>query len=177
MLLTKLGFNVVLEQFQDNPFWKDFYKDQTKYSFETELSFHLQHYHDIKVNAEADNKLVCDYSLLLDRAYADVTLTGNKKNIFSSVADEVESEIGWANTIIFLHCPVKVLHSRIISRSRAVEAEITVEYLQLLSEAIDARVDSIREFTSVIDIDSDKLNFSDTEEDKTEVLRILEICE
>jgi len=174
-LLSQVGFDGVFEQFQSNPFWRDFYKDQANYSFETELSFHLQHYHDIKINAEADKKLVCDYSLFLDRAYADVTLAGNKRKIFSSVADEVESELGVPEIIVYLHCPNEILLSRIIERGRSVEAGITIEYLQQLSKSIAARMDMISKFTSVINIDSNKINFVDTKEGETEVLEALKL--
>ncbi len=171
-LIAKAGCHVVFEKFKENPFWQDFYKDISKYGFETELTFHLQHYHDIKVNTGKANKLACDYSLILDRAYADITLTEKKRKIFSSVADEVELEIGPPGTIIYLQCPENVLLNRILERNRSVEKLITIDYLQMLSKSITARIDHVSESTSVIKIDSDQINFASIEEDKAKVLDI-----
>ena len=75
--LSKKGFLAIEENFEKHPFLADFYINQTYFAFETELLFALQHYHDIK-KAPTDRDLVCDYSLYLDRAYADVTLNKNK---------------------------------------------------------------------------------------------------
>lgn len=81
-LLSQLGIVGVLEDFQSNPFWKPFYADPAGTAFETEISFLLQHYHEIKAAAKRGATFVCDFSLLLDLAYAHVTLSGGKQSAF-----------------------------------------------------------------------------------------------
>ena len=39
---------VIYEDFKVNPFWEAFYNNPGEYIFETELTFTLQHYHEIK---------------------------------------------------------------------------------------------------------------------------------
>jgi len=87
------GKIAVFEDFQKNPFFKDFYDDPIAYSFETEITFLLQHYHSIKKQKETAS-LACDYSLLLDVAYADVNLAGDRHKLFLEIVKELQKEIG-----------------------------------------------------------------------------------
>ena len=55
------GVNTAFEKFHKNPFFEDFYTDQSSFSFETEITFLLQHYHEIKKRMKLD--MICyDFS-------------------------------------------------------------------------------------------------------------------
>ena len=83
----------MLEDFQANPFWKPFYADPAGTAFETEITFLLQHYHEIKVATKQGKPFVCDFSPLLDLAYSYVTLDKEKQSAFAAVHTEVHKEI------------------------------------------------------------------------------------
>src|SRR5258708_34419241 len=69
------------EEFSKNPFFEAFYQDPSRNAFETELTFALQHYHQIKVSA-SDVPAVCfDFSPELDLAYANLNLEGERLSI------------------------------------------------------------------------------------------------
>lgn len=156
--LTSKGFFPVLENFQKNPFFQDFYEDPQAFSFETELTFLLQHYHSIKISNK--KKLIaCDYSLFLDMAYADVNLTGNRHKLFTEIVEELLIEIGHPLQIIHLTCPEEVLLQRIAARNRDVEKSISVEYLKALSKAISLRLKKSPDQIQVISINSNSINF------------------
>jgi deoxyadenosine/deoxycytidine kinase len=156
--LTGKGFVPVFEDFQNNPFFNDFYNDPIEYSFETEVTFLLQHYHLIKKQKE-ELLLVCDYSLFLDLAYADVNLDGNRHKIFLEIVEELQNEIAPPSQIINLICPEDILLQRIIHRSREVETTITIEYLKSLSKAISLRMKEVSSKILVTTIDSNATNF------------------
>lgn len=61
------------EDFDSNPFLSYFYQEPTKYNFETELSFLLQHYHEIKKSSFQIQ--VCDFALVQDLAYGKMGLS------------------------------------------------------------------------------------------------------
>ena len=42
LMSKELGARLVLEEFEENPFLPDFYKDPERYSFQTQLFFLLQ---------------------------------------------------------------------------------------------------------------------------------------
>ena len=44
LMAKELGARLVLEEFDENPFLPDFYKDPERYSFQTQLFFLLQRY-------------------------------------------------------------------------------------------------------------------------------------
>jgi len=152
------GYISILEDFQKNPFFKDFYDDPAAYSFEAEVTFLLQHYHSIK--KQKDNaSLTCDYSLLLDVAYADVNLVGNRHKIFIKIVEELQKEIGLPSQLIHLVCPEAILLQRIMARARDAEASITIDYLKSLSKALSLRVNEISSKIPVTTIDSDAIDF------------------
>jgi deoxyadenosine/deoxycytidine kinase len=156
--LSACGITSVEENFLRNPFIEAFYENPEFYSFETEVTFLLQHYHSIKrLNT---NKLVsCDFSITLDLAYADVTLTQNRRKIFIEICSELEHEIGRPSKIVHLSCPEKILISRIQRRCRHFEASISIDYLTELTKAINFRIAEASKYSEIISIDSHKNNF------------------
>ena len=44
LMSKELGARLVLEEFEENPFLPDFYKDPERYAFQTQLFFLLQRY-------------------------------------------------------------------------------------------------------------------------------------
>ena len=157
--MAKKGFHPIYEDFHKNPFFENFYADPIAYSFETEITFLLQHYHLIK-KQKISSLLACDYSLLLDMAYADVNLAGNRLKIFFEIVEELQKELGLAAQIIHLVCPEEVLLQRIITRSRDPETSITIDYLSSLHKAISLRVKYLSSQGPVITIDSHAINFT-----------------
>lgn len=156
--LALQGLLPVYENFQDNPFWRAFYENPTGCSFETELTFLLQHYHSIK-QAPRGKTVICDFSLLQDMAYADVNLAGERHRIFCELEKELRAEIGLPNLLISLSCPPEILLLRINARNREAEKTIDLKYLLDLNRAIMVRAQKISSDVQVINIDSNKINF------------------
>lgn len=157
-VLSSQGFSSYCEQFQENPFWRDFYDDPVKFAFETELTFLLQHYNDIKKNLFI-SKAVFDFSLVQDLAYADVNLRGRRKSIFMTLADELLEEIGLSNLLIYITCPPHIALQRIHKRKRDVESSITIDYLEALNLALEQRIVSVPNAVTVLRINSSDIDF------------------
>lgn len=148
----------VNECFNSNPFLESFYEDPAFVSFETEITFALQHYHDIKIATIKNNPIICDYSVFLDLAYADVTLKESEFKAFISVHDEIISQIGYPGVLIYLRCDPVILLNRIRVRQRQFEQGITVEYLSQVINALEKRIFSLKN-VMIVEIDSDKVDF------------------
>jgi deoxyguanosine kinase len=81
---------VIYEDFLAVPFWEDFYAAPAEHAFETELSFLLQHYHQVKrAQSESHTLIVCDFSFALDAAYAHVSLNPGDLKAFLGVLEQV----------------------------------------------------------------------------------------
>lgn len=136
-LLGRVSINRILESFQTNPFWRAFYADPIGTAFETEITFLLQHYHQIKTARKSASLIASDFSVYLDLAYAYVTLPEDKREIFLSVYREVEKELGAPSLLIHLKCNPEVELQRIQERGREVENSITIEYLQQINTQLE----------------------------------------
>jgi deoxyadenosine/deoxycytidine kinase len=159
----------ICENFHKNPFWESFYNDPHAYSFETEITFTLQHYHQIKKEIEQRTNFVCDFSLTLDRAYADITLSERRRTVYKQVLAEVESEVGFPDLLIHLECAEQELLERIRQRGRGTEKTITTEYLKKLTESISHNVQLIGGRVRILTVDSGALDFAHRTDDKNTV--------
>lgn len=132
----------IYENYASNPFLKLFYTNAIEYSFETEISFCLLHYVTIKEAKKKGQSFICDFSLILDRAFADVTLTEKRHRVFGEVMDLLESEVGLPDKLLHIQCPIDILLQRIKSRGRPFEQGITREYLLSLNDAIERQIEN-----------------------------------
>ncbi len=158
----------VYENFQKNPFWEAFYTEPNKYIFETEVTFTLQHYHEIKKNLK-HKSLVCDYALIQDVAYAKIGLHGTKLNIYKDIVNELFEDINKCDYLIYLKCSSKEELKRIRDRARAVEQNINIDFLSLLNNSIYQALEEETDM-KILEIDSEKYNFANSIEDKNIIL-------
>lgn len=172
-LLGQLDISPVLENFRANPFWKSFYADPVGTAFETEISFLLQHYHEIKAATKRNHTFACDFSLMLDLAYAHVTLSGGKRNAFLTVWGEIREDLQTPSLLIYLVCEPHVELDRIRGRGREVEKPITIGYLGALNEALAEVMNTEAKSYTVVVIDSTAVNFADDEGAKKSILELI----
>jgi deoxyadenosine/deoxycytidine kinase len=173
LLMKRLGFNTLLENFQINPFLKDFYSDAVKYTFETEISFILQHYHQIKKEQIDSKPNVCDFSFLLDLAYAEIGLQDSKLKAFRVVHEEIKRDLPPPTLVVYLDCDAKTESQRVRSRGRVIEESVNLEFLEKLNKAVARQVENARGKLKVITIDSAQKTFVDDETVKRELLKLV----
>jgi len=175
-LMTRIYLFPIFEDFKKSPFWEAFYRNPGKYIFETEVSFILLHYHQIKKALEStkSNKLICDFSFLLDLAYAKIGLTGTELKAFESVLDEIRRDFLKPSLIVYLICDAKTELERIRRRARAEENSINLGFLGSLNKALHKEVENIQGTIPVITIDSSKKNFANDERVKDEMVNIID---
>jgi len=168
---SQLGIDPIYESFQSNPFWEAFYTVPVKYNFETEICFMLQHYHQIKKNNSNNQIIVCDYSFLLDIAYAEMGLNDSQFDAFMSVYKVIERELPPPAMIIHLQCDAETELSRIRKRGRVVEESINSDFLNALNNAVSEQVSKANQKSKIITIDSAKKNFADDVAVRNEILQ------
>lgn len=173
-LMRQIGVDAILEDFTTNPFWRAFYADPAKYTFETEVSFLLQHYHQIK-KSQANGKIhICDFSFFLDIAYADIGLKGSQLETFLAVYNEVKKELLPPKLLVYLKCDGKIELKRIRNRGRSVEKSVNVDFLQKLNTAVEQQVANSTKSLEVISIDSTSKDFANDEIVKQEIIALFE---
>jgi len=160
-LIDEIDIKTVLEDFEKNPFWKDFYENPGEYIFETEITFLLQHYNQIKKSISATNQgIICDFSFFLDLAYAEIGLTGSKLKAFYAVFNELKSDLPSPSLVVYLNCDAGTELDRIRHRCREVENNISIEFLDKLNNYLEAQVKKVQGNIKILTIDSAKNDFS-----------------
>jgi deoxyadenosine/deoxycytidine kinase len=172
-LMSSIGFLPLFENFRANPFWEAFYSNPGKYIFETEVSFTLQHYHQIKKEAVSDKINICDFSFLLDIAYAEVGLRETQLRTYLTVYEEIKRELPSPILLVHLFCDADTEMKRIRARARKVESSITLEFLDSLNKAVDRQVHLSKGKQNIITIDSAEKNFADDDAVKEEMIALI----
>ena len=153
-------FKPIYEDHRINPFWEAFYTDPSAYTFESEITFLLQHYHFAKVGAVGSNRpVILDHSFELDLAYARVGLDGSRRRIFESIYEEIQRELGFPHVIVLISCAAEVLVKRIQERGRPFEVDIPLEFLSNLQRELERRIDELQGLVKIIRVDSEHTDF------------------
>jgi deoxyguanosine kinase len=125
------GSNLLVEDFESNPFLKAFYEDPAGTATETELSFLLLHFHQLKINAKKikQTEVLSDFHLGKDLIYADLNLHEDPvRNVFDDLYRICESEVASPDLMICLSSSDDLIVQRIKARNREFEQEIDTGY-------------------------------------------------
>ena len=132
-----INAKLVLEQVNENPFLREFYKSGMKNAFETQLFFLLSRYQQQQELLEADlfqSNIVADYLFHKERIFANLTLNENERNLYYKVYSLLRRDILKPDLVVVLYAPVDSLMDRIRSRGHAYEDALSGEYLTTLSQ-------------------------------------------
>ena len=159
-MLTDYPMERVYEDHKINPFWEAFYTDPSTCTFETEVTFLLQHYHFAKLAAaRTEGTILLDHSFELDMAYAELGLEGARKEIFTSIYREIRNEIGLPRALVCVTCSAEEALRRIRLRGRPFEQNVTVEFLAGLQRELERRIATLADSVPVVTIDSETTDF------------------
>lgn len=159
-LLENGGLRATYENFKQNPFWSLFYTNPKIYAFETEVTFLLQHYCEIKTASVDAGNMACDFALLQDRAYAEINLAAGRLDAFLAVYKQVLDELPAPSLIVHLVCSAEEELARIRRRARREESAVETGYLDSLNRSIARYVEATRQTVQVLEIDSQKNDFA-----------------
>ena len=138
MLGETLGGRVVLEQFEENPFLKDFYRDPDRYAFPTQIFFLLTRYKQQRTLSQADlfhQVLVTDYIFEKDKIFAYLNLQDEELKLYETLIGSIEHNILQPDLVVYLQSSVPRLMQNIRQRERSYEADLTESYIRDLNEA------------------------------------------
>jgi len=138
MLGETLGAQIVTEQFEENPFLKDFYRDPERYAFQTQIFFLLTRYKQQRSLSQADlfhRFLVTDYIFEKDKIFAYLNLQDEELKLYETLVGSIEHNVILPDLVVYLQSSVPRLMHNIRHRARAIEDDIAEEYIHDLNEA------------------------------------------
>jgi deoxyguanosine kinase len=131
---------LLLEEFEKNPFLSAFYQDPVENVTETEFAFLMLHFHQLKKHSKEfpDSESIADFHLGKDLVYADLNLKEHRsKQLFFDLYEFCLEKILPPRAIVFLSAPTELLEERIHKRNRPFEINFNRGYYASLNAAYE----------------------------------------
>jgi len=139
-LQETIGGKLFLEEFEENPFLEDFYRDPKHYAFQTQLFFLLSRYRQQEKIVQYDlfqNRVVTDYMFYKDRIFATLNLIEKEFNLYNMLAKILEKRVAKPDLAIYLRSSTDRLMQNISERGRDYEKHIQRDYIGNLNKLYD----------------------------------------
>ncbi|MBI1227630.1 MAG: deoxynucleoside kinase [Bacteroidetes bacterium] len=162
MLEEDFDCRLILEQFTDNPFLPEFYKNPERYAFPVELFFmterHKQLQESLSQRELFPQLMVADYFFIKTLLFAKNNLKDEEYRLFQRLFHTLNTAFRKPDLLVYLHRSVPDLVKNIEKRGREIEANIKHEYLQSLQDAYFGYFKSEQELPILI-IDVSEVDF------------------
>ncbi len=170
-LCDRLGANLILEQFEENPFLEKFYDDRKRFAFQTQMFFLINRYKQQQQLNQQDlfsKYIVSDYIFEKDRIFAYLNLSGEEIKLYESIFPLLERDIPQPDLVIFLQSSIDRLTTNVKTRGRQIEQNLTRAYLSELSEAYNNFFFKYNN-TPLLIVNTSEIDFVNREEDFDEL--------
>ncbi|MBN2227643.1 MAG: deoxynucleoside kinase [candidate division Zixibacteria bacterium] len=175
MLAERIGAELVLDQAMDNPFLVDFYKNQKRYAFSTQLFFLLSRYQQQQSLIARDlfaQKIVADYAFGRNQVFASVTLTPREQILYNKIVPLLNSDIPKPDLVVYLQASAPVLMERIRRRNLGFERSIGADYIEQLNEAFNYYFFHYTD-TPLLVVKTDEIDFVENPDDFDNLVDII----
>ena len=176
ILSEKLKCKLILEEFEDNPFLADFYKNSKQYAFQAQLFFLLSRYRQQTEFQQMEifsKSIVSDYMFMKDRIFASLNLDDKEMSLYDKVASILEKNMVFPDLIIFLQSDTERLMKNIQKRGRTYETNINWTYLDALNQIYNEyffRYDN----SPLLIINTNDIDFVNDKDDLEEIMEIIQ---
>ena len=172
LMQPEIGGQVLLEEFEENPFLSNFYDDRERHAFQTQIFFLLSRYRQqtsFVPKALLSGPVVADYVFDKDRLFAQLNLSGDELAMYERVYTALGEKMRQPDLVIYLRADLDVLMRRIQARDRPYERNMDPAYIEELRLAYEDFVASYQD-APVLVIDTNNLDFVLNEDDRSRVI-------
>ena len=176
LLHDKWNASLVLEPVEDNPFLAQFYSDQERFAFPTQMFYLANRFAQQMGLQQQDlfqDLVVSDYIYAKDRLFAEETLNQDELALYDQFATLLKGGIPKPEFVLFLDAPTDVVIKRIERRAIESEQVIPAEYLNALRDRY-YRLWASYDDSPVYIINTTDINSVDNPEAQTLILDIIE---
>ncbi len=176
ILVERLNGRLVLEEFEENPFLTEFYKEPERFAFQVQLFFLLSRYKqqlDLQQTDLFTNAIVSDYMFVKDRLFAALNLNDKEMSLYDSVARLLEKNVAYPDLVIFLQSDTERLLQNIKSRGRDYELNIDWKYIDALNQLYNEyffRYDK----SPLLIINTNDIDFVNNDRDLEEIMNFIQ---
>jgi deoxyguanosine kinase len=139
LLQPRVGAELVLEAFEENPFLSDFYADRTRYAFQTQMFFLLSRYRQQQAipTLLARRPIIADYTFAKDSLFARMNLAGDEWDVYEQLYNVLADRNPVPDLVVYLRADTDLLMLRIAMRDRAYEREMDRAYIESLRQVYE----------------------------------------
>ncbi len=138
LLAHRFNGQLVLEEFDLNPFLERFYEDRKRWAFQTQLAFLASRFRQQKTLLTRDlfhQVMIADYSFDKDRIFAHLNLDGDEAQLYETLYSLMEANTPRPDLIVYLQSTPERLMHNIRQRARSYETNMDPAYIEALHEA------------------------------------------
>jgi deoxyadenosine/deoxycytidine kinase len=176
MLSQHMQTRLVLEQFSDNPFLPEFYKNPSRVAFPLELSFLADRYGQLKrdlVTMDMFNQTtIADYFIYKSLIFAGNNLTEDELILYHRLFDIIASSLPQPDLLVYLYVDYEQLQFNIKKRGRIYEQNIESSYLENIQNRYLQFLSSLPQQRSIV-IDMNKIDFVENEKKFINIVELL----
>ncbi len=175
ILGDRLEAKLILEEFEENPFLVEFYKDSDRFAFQTQLFFLLSRYRQQQQLQQTDlftKTLISDYMFVKDRLFAALNLDDKEMSLYNAVARILEKNVASPDMVIFLQSDTDRLMQNIKLRGREYEKLIDWKYIDALNQMYNEyffRYDD----SPLLIINTNDIDFVNNKDDLEEIIKFI----
>ena len=137
-MAEKLSANLILEEFESNPFLEKFYDDRKRFAFQTQMFFLINRYKQ-QQNLNQQNLfssyIVSDYIFDKDKIFAYLNLAGDELKLYENIFPLLERDLPKPDLVIYLQSSIDRLMYNIKKRARKIEKSLSRSYITELYDA------------------------------------------
>ena len=169
----RLNGELLLEQFDANPFLEKFYSDRRRYAFQTQMFFLINRFkQQEELNQENlfRDYIVSDYVFEKDRIFAYMNLNNEELKLYESLYPLLARNLRKPELVVFLQSSADRLMHNIKKRNRKIERALSRSYIEELSDAYNHfffRYNS----TPLLIVNSTDIDFVNSDGDFDELFR------
>lgn len=131
--------NLILEEFDDNPFLPLFYKEPDRFAFTVELFFMTERYKQMQaclLNQSLFSRFtISDYTFIKTLLFAKKNLVEEEFRLFQNLYNVFDQTFPKPDILVYFHRNVDILQEKIKQRGRLYETEISDDYLLKIQNA------------------------------------------
>ncbi|MGYP002525638176 len=175
ILGDRLEAKLILEEFEENPFLVDFYKNSEQFAFQTQLFFLLSRYRQQQQLQQTDlftKTLISDYMFVKDRLFAALNLNDKEMSLYNAVARILEKNVTSPDMVIFLQSDTDRLMQNIKLRSREYEKLIDWKYIDALNQMYNEYFFRYNDSPLLI-INTNDIDFVNNKDDLEEIIEFI----
>jgi deoxyguanosine kinase len=174
MIAADLNGVAVLEEFAENTFLPQFYKNPDKYAFPLELSFLAARHNQLKQIFSQQNQttVVSDYHFRKSLLFSKVNLDKTEMGLYESIYNIMASHVPEPDLVIFLESDTNGLLQNIRKRGRNFESEIDQVYLEKINESYKEFIAGYP-FKQLLKFDANSMNFVANKDDYKLILKAI----